>query len=146
MQAPFLCLISFLDRCRYPSISYILARIITVPGEYVQLPLKKRMINRRSGKIYQTYSRPLSVPQCQVDRRFPFFCSWEGYPKSFATVPSFLSLTKTAPPVPPVPSNGAVLELINGPSKWILLAHQPGWMSWLLVDWCRIYWFSRNLC
>lgn len=35
--------------------------------------------------------------------------------------------------MPPVPSNGAVLELINEPSKWILLAHQPGWISWLLL-------------
>lgn len=69
MQAPFLCLISFLERCRYLGISYILTRVVTVSGEYVQLPLSKGTINRRSGKIYRLYSRPLYIPWAQVGRR-----------------------------------------------------------------------------
>lgn len=77
MQAPFLCLISFLDRCRYLSIGYILTK--TVPGEYVQLPLSERMINRGPGKIYQLYSGPLYTPWGQADRRLsPYFAAEMG--------------------------------------------------------------------
>lgn len=48
MQAPFLCLISFLERCRYLSINCILTRLATGPGEYVPMPFIKGMVNRRS--------------------------------------------------------------------------------------------------
>lgn len=134
MQAPFLCLISFLERCRYLS---ILTRVVTAPGEYVQLPLNKGMINRRSGKIYQLYSRPLYIPWGQVDRGLsPSFAAEMGSQKSFANVPSFTPFThklRLPPPTPP-PSHGAVPQPISKPSKRSLPVHQPvGWDDFCLV-------------
>lgn len=102
MQAPFLCLISFLERCRYLGISCILTRVVTAPGECVLMPFIKGMVNRRSGKIHQLYSRLLYISRGMVDRKLsPSFPAEMEKPKSFANVSPFTSFTHCTPPTPP---------------------------------------------
>lgn len=134
MQAPFLCLISFLERCRYLGINCILTRLATGPGEYVPMPFIKGMVNRRSGKIQQFHSRSLYISWGMVHRRLsPSFPAEMEKPKSFANVSSFTSFTHCTPSTP-TPSHDAVLQLVTEPSRWSLPVHQQfGWEEFCLV-------------
>lgn len=140
MQAPFLCLISFLVRCRYLSISHILTRVVTVPGEYVPLPLSKGMIHRISGKIHQVYSTPLYIPWGQVARRLsPSFAAELSSQNLLLMCHLSLLSTKTVPQ-PHLPQATVLYcsQLVNHPNAAFHLDE-------MTFVWCQIYCFSLDV-